>query len=67
MVHLEESFQDLGLGDSQCGAPQILRKMLPSFTKMNTLRLELPVLEVQRGPPHDLTKTDEFEQDLSLI
>ena len=35
--------------------------------KMSTLRLELPVLEVQRGPPHDLIKTDKFEQDLGLI
>ena len=31
------------------------------------IELELRVFEVQRGPPHDLTKTDEFEQDLSLI
>ena len=67
MVRLEESFQDLGLGDSQCGAPQVLSKIVPSFPKMSTLRLELPVLEVQRGPPHDLTKTVEFEQDLGLI
>ena len=67
MVRLEESFQALGLGDSQCGAPQLLRKLVPSFTKMSTLRLELPVLEVQRGPPHDLTKTVEFDTDLSLI
>ena len=34
---------------------------------MCTLRLELPVLEVQRGPPHDLTKIVKFEEDLSLI
>ena len=67
MVRLEESFQDLGLGDSQCGAPQLLCKIVPSFTKMSTLRIELPVIEVQRGTPHDLTKTVEFEQDLSLI
>ena len=31
------------------------------------IKVELRVFEVQRGPPHDLTKTDEFEQDLSLI
>ena len=67
MVRLEESFQDLGLGDSQCGAPQLLRKIMPSFTKMSTLRLELPVLEVQRGLPYDLTQTDEFEKDLGSI
>ena len=52
MVRLEESFQDLGLGDSQCGAPQVLSKIVPSFTKMSTLRLELPVLDVQRGAPY---------------
>ena len=34
---------------------------------MCTLRLELPLLEVQRAPPHDLTKTVIFEQYLSLI
>ena len=31
------------------------------------IKVELRVFEVQRGPPHDLTKTDEFEQDLRLI
>ena len=31
------------------------------------IKVQLPLLEVQRGPPHDLTKTVEFEQDLSLI
>ena len=31
------------------------------------IKVELRVFEVQRGPPHDLTKTDEFDQDLSLI
>ena len=81
MVRLEESFQDLGLGDSQCGAPQLLRKIVASFTKMSTLRLELPrfgfparssrgfipLLEVQRGPPHDLTQNAKIEQDLILI
>ena len=46
---------------------RILCKIVPSFTKMCTLRLELPVLEVQRGPPHDLTKTVEFDKDLGLI
>ena len=56
-----------GFGDSQCGAPQLLHRIVPSFTKMCTLRLELPVLAVQRGPPHDLTKTVKFEQDLNLI
>ena len=35
--------------------------------KKSTLRLELPVLEVQRGPPHDLTQTVEFDTDFSLI
>ena len=67
MVPLVESLRDLGLGDSQREAPQLLCKILPIFTKVCTLRLELPVLEVQRGLPHDLTQTDEFEQDLSLI
>ena len=67
MVRLEESFQDLGLGESQCGAPQVLSKIVPSFTQMSTLMLELPVLEVQRADTHDLIKTDNFEQDVSLI
>ena len=31
------------------------------------IKVELRVFEVQRGPPHDLTKTDEFEQEFSLI
>ena len=31
------------------------------------IKVELQVFEVQRGPPHDLTKTVKFEQYLSLI
>ena len=31
------------------------------------IKVELRVFEVQRGPPHDLIKTDKFEQDLGLI
>ena len=35
--------------------------------KNKHIKVELRVFEVQRGPPHYLTKTNEFEQDLSLI
>ena len=31
------------------------------------IKSELPVLDVQRGPTQDFTKTVQFEQDLSLI
>ena len=31
------------------------------------IKVELPVLKVQRALPHDLTRTVQFEQDLSLI
>ena len=50
----------MGLGDFQREAPELLCKILPSC------KVQLPLLEVQRGLPYDLTKTDEFEQDLSL-
>jgi len=41
MVRLEESFQDLGLGDSQCRAPQLLRKILTSLAQPGRLMVKL--------------------------
>ena len=67
IVRLMQRSQGLGLRGSQREAPQLLCKILPSFTKMCTLRSELPLLEGQRGPPNDLTKTDKSEKDLGLI
>ena len=67
IVRLVESFQGLGLRDSQCKAPQHLCKILPSFTKLCTLRLELHRLEVESCLPYGLTKTFKFDQYWSLI
>ena len=52
---------------SQHDAPQRLCKTHESYRKICTLRSELPHLEVQRGPPHDLSKKVQHEQDLSLF
>ena len=52
---------------SQHDAPQRLCKTRERYRKICTLRSELPHLEVQRGPPHDLSKKVQHEQDLSLF
>ena len=53
--------------DSQREAPQLLCNILLRSKKMCTSRLELTLLEAQRGPPQDLVKNVPNDANFKVI